>query len=218
MRRIVSLRAPVPLTSSSTRRSLSGSLAERAARVAPRQRAPARGRPAPYRRAPAAASLRHRSRRCLSRSASRSTMPRTIAARSSGPSARPPRHRRALGPGGGAGAPDRRAPAPARTMIRPTAHPAARRAASSRQIAAASVALAVLLGREAEKEARLRMSSASSASARSNAAFASAVTMPFAAADQRLAEIGLALGASAPLSRSALRRAFTASSKRPSRI
>ena len=136
---------------------LVGIVAERAARVGRPRTAPGRGRPLPYRRAPAAASPRGRSRRCFSRSASRSTMPRTMAARSSGFICFAAATSSALGPGADAlgAAPGGSNCASASRTIGIHGEPGRMSSSMARQIAAAFSRLPVLLGGDAEEEARL---------------------------------------------------------------
>ena len=137
-----------------------------------RRTAPGRGRPVPYRRAPAEASPPRPSHRCFSRSASRSTMPRTIAARSSGLILL--RRRNILGARAGRGRPSPSTRASAcRDHGAPGRIRAARRAASSRQIAQRLRALPVLMRGHAEEEARLGVLCVVGQGARSNAALAS---------------------------------------------
>ena len=101
---------------------------------------------------------------------------------------------------------------------RPMANPGPYRRASSRQIASAFRRLAVLMRRDAEEEARLRVPRI----LRDRAIERGLRLLRDDAVrrrDQGLAELGFEIGLrrSSPLMRSALRRAFTASSKRPSR-
>ena len=152
---------PKPLTSSSMRRSLSGSLAERARAHRPRRRSPCRARRAPYRRAPAAASLRRRSRPSFSLSASRSTMPRIMSPRSLlGPCLRPRRRRPRSGPARSRGRLRRaarrvRRASASRTDRSPGRVRRAPRPACARQIVGGLAVVAVLLGGQAEEKARL---------------------------------------------------------------
>ncbi len=151
---------------------------------------PSRCPPAPYRRAPAATSLRHRRRSASAWWRAWSTMPWIIALRSvsahvlrgSGGRLRQRRHR------------PRRRPAPVRLCTIGRHGASGRRFLQHRPPDCGGVLRpTVLFGGEADEVARLA-SSGLSFTARSNSVFASSVTTPPAAITSTFAEIGAAIG------------------------